>query len=47
MRLAPGLVGSAWNMVTIADGTVAGGGYDVLVLDDAGRIVLDHQYILS
>jgi hypothetical protein len=47
VRLAPGLVGLAWDMVTIADGTIAGSGYDVLVLDDAGRIVLDHQHILS
>ena len=44
--LAPGLVGLAWDMVTVADGTVVGGGYDVLVLDDDGRIVLDHQHIL-
>jgi RNA polymerase sigma-70 factor (ECF subfamily) len=45
--LAPGLVGLAWDMVTIADGTVVGSGYDVIVLDDEGRIVLDHQHILS
>ena len=45
--LAPGLVGLAWDMVTIADGTVVGRGYDVLVLDDDGRIVLDHQHILG
>ncbi len=45
--LAPALVGLAWDMVSIADGTVAGSGYDVLVLDDNGRIVLDHQHILS
>ena len=45
--LAPGLVGLAWDMVTIADGTVVGRGYDVLVLDDDGRIVLDHQNILG
>jgi predicted lactoylglutathione lyase len=31
-------------MVTVADGTVAGSGYDVLVLDDDGRILLDHQF---
>ena len=45
--LAPALVGLAWDMVTVADGTVAGSGYDVLVLDDDGRILLDHQHILS
>ena len=45
--LAPGLVGLAWKMVSIADGTTAGSGYDVLVLDDDGRILMDHQHILS
>jgi hypothetical protein len=45
--LAPALVGLAWDMVTIADGTVVGSGYDVLVLDDDGRILLDHQHTLS
>jgi hypothetical protein len=45
--LAPALVGLAWEMVTVADGTVAGSGYDVLVLDDDRRILLDHQHILS
>ena len=45
--LAPALVGLAWDMVTVADGTVAGSGYDVLVLDDDGRILLDHQHILG
>ena len=45
MLLAPGLVGLAWEMVTLADGTFAGSGYDVIVLDDDGRILLDHQYI--
>jgi hypothetical protein len=34
-------------MVTIADGTVVGSGYDVLVVDDDGRILLDHQHILG
>ena len=45
--LAPALVGLAWDMVTVADGTVVGSGYDVLVLDDDGRILLDHQHILG
>jgi hypothetical protein len=47
IRLAPALVGLAWDMVTVADGTAVGSGYDVLVLDDDGRIVLDHQHILG
>ena len=45
--LAPALLGLAWEMVTVADGTVAGSGYDVLVLDDDGRILLDNQHILG
>ena len=45
--LAPALLGLAWDMVSVADGTVAGSGYDVLVLDEDGRILLDHQHILS
>jgi hypothetical protein len=43
--LAPALVGLGWEMVTTADGTVAGSGYDVMALDDDGRILLDHQHI--
>ena len=43
--LAPGLVGLAWEMVALADASVAGSGYDVIVLDDDGRILLDHQHI--
>jgi ketosteroid isomerase-like protein len=43
--LAPALVGLGWEMVTVADGTVAGSGYDVMVLEDDGRILLDHQHI--
>lgn len=38
-------VGLGWQMVAVADGTVAGGGYDVMVLDDSGRILLNHQHI--
>jgi hypothetical protein len=45
--LAPALIGLGWDMVAVADGTVAGGGYDVIALDDDGRILLDHQHILS
>lgn len=47
VQLAPALVGLAWDMVTVADGTVVGSGYDVFVLDDDGRILLDHQHILG
>jgi hypothetical protein len=43
--LAPALVGLGWEMVAVADGTVAGSGYDVITLDDDGRILLDHQHI--
>jgi F0F1-type ATP synthase membrane subunit c/vacuolar-type H+-ATPase subunit K len=43
--LAAGLVGLAWEIVAVADGTVAGSGYDVMALDDDGRILLDHQHI--
>ena len=45
LLMAPGLIGLAWEMVSVADGTVAGRGYDVLALDDNGRILLDHQHI--
>ena len=45
--LAPTLIGLAWDMATVADGTVVGSGYDVFVLDGDGRILLDHQHILS
>ena len=34
-----------WQMVTTADGEVVGGGTDVFVLDVAGRIVSDHQFV--
>ena len=45
LLMAPGLIGLAWEMVSIADGSVAGRGYDVLALDKDGRILLDHQHI--
>ncbi|WP_067574154.1 hypothetical protein [Nocardia acidivorans] len=44
-RLAGGLVGLGWSMVSIADGSEGGTGYDVLALDQDGRIRSDHQYI--
>ena len=34
-----------WQMVTTSDGAVAGSGTDVFVLDVAGRIVSDHQFV--
>jgi hypothetical protein len=33
-----------WEMVAVADGTVAAVGQEFLVLDDRGRIVSDHQF---
>jgi len=33
-----------WEMVMVADGTVAATGQEFLVLDDCGRIVSDHQF---
>jgi hypothetical protein len=33
-----------WEMVSVADGTVAAVGQEFLVLDDEGRIVSDHQF---
>ena len=35
----------AWEMVAIADGAVAGGGTDVLLLAADGRIRRDYQFI--
>ncbi|MGW0250439.1 hypothetical protein ACWDYH_27800 [Nocardia goodfellowii] len=43
-QLSTGLVGLGWDMLA-ADGTVAGGGYDVIAFDEQGRIRLDSQYI--
>ncbi|WP_067469892.1 hypothetical protein [Nocardia amamiensis] len=45
IRLSVNLIGITWHMVTKADGAVVGGGYDVIALDDNGRIRWDHQYI--
>ncbi|WP_278263721.1 hypothetical protein [Nocardia sp. AG03] len=44
-RLAANLIGLGWAMVATADGTEAGTGYDVLALDETGRIRSDHQFI--
>jgi hypothetical protein len=43
--LTPRVVGVRWSMVTTAAGEAAGGGLDVLALDDEGRIRTDHQYV--
>ncbi|WP_194819607.1 hypothetical protein [Nocardia sp. XZ_19_385] len=43
-RLSTDLIGLGWDMVA-TDGTVAGAGYDVIALDEQGRIRLDSQYI--
>jgi len=34
-----------WEMVRSSDGTVAAVGLEILVLDDDGRIRIDHQFI--
>lgn len=39
------VVSFTWQMVATDDGTVAGGGRAVLVLDREGRIRRDHQYV--
>ncbi|MBF6181954.1 hypothetical protein [Nocardia otitidiscaviarum] len=44
-RLTADLVGLGSTMVVTADGTEAGTGYDVLALDETGRIRSDHQFI--
>jgi hypothetical protein len=43
--LLKGLVTFAWEMVSTADGTHAGGGVEVLDLDDNGKIRRDYQFI--
>ncbi|MBF6222337.1 hypothetical protein IU479_30040 [Nocardia abscessus] len=45
VRLSVNLIGLTWHMVAKADRAVVGGGYDVIALDDEGRIRWDHQYI--
>ncbi|WP_280498051.1 hypothetical protein [Nocardia asiatica] len=45
VRLSVDLIGLTWHMVTKAGGAVVGGGYDVIALDEDGRIRWDHQYI--
>ncbi|MGH6654620.1 MAG: hypothetical protein ACRDVE_05375 [Actinocrinis sp.] len=38
-------VSFAWVMRTLADGSVAGSGFDVLTLDTDARIRTDHQFV--
>ncbi|GGL20361.1 hypothetical protein [Nocardia jinanensis] len=45
VRLTGNLIGLSWLMVATKDGAVAGGGYDVLLVDGDGRIRWDHQYV--
>ncbi|WP_406091268.1 nuclear transport factor 2 family protein [Streptomyces sp. NBC_01013] len=40
-----GTVRFTWEMVEVATGTAVSVGFDFLVLDEAGLIVSDHQYI--
>jgi hypothetical protein len=44
-QLSVNLVGITWLMVARGHGAVAGGGYDVLALDEDGRSRVDHQFI--
>ncbi|MEV4125632.1 hypothetical protein [Nocardia sp. NPDC049707] len=44
-RLPAGLIGLPWSMISRADGSVAGGGFEVIGLDPDGRIASDHQFI--
>jgi hypothetical protein len=43
--LLKGLVTFAWEMVSTTDGTHAGGGVEVIDLDDNGKIRRDYQFI--
>jgi len=36
-----------WEMVTVDDGSVASVGLEFLILADDGRIISDHQFIVS
>jgi hypothetical protein len=42
-----GAVKVQWEMVNVADDTVASVGLEFLVLGDGGRIVSDHQFIVT
>jgi hypothetical protein len=43
--LLPGVTSVAWELVSVSDGSHAGGGVDVLDLDRDGRIRRDYQFI--
>ena len=42
-----GAVKVQWEMVTVPDGAVASVGHEFLLLGDDGRIISDHQFIMS
>ncbi len=42
-----GVVKVTWEMVTVPDHEVASIGIEFLALDDRGRIVSDHQFIIE
>jgi hypothetical protein len=44
-RLLDHVVGLAWTLVSTADGSPAGGGVNVLHLDEDGRIATDYLFI--
>jgi hypothetical protein len=44
-RPLPNIVTFVWEMVPTAGGDTVGSGFEVLVLDEHGRITGDHQYI--
>lgn len=43
--LLPNVLGLRWTMRSTRTGEIAGGGLDILALDDEGRIRTDHQFI--
>jgi hypothetical protein len=45
VRQAGAAVGLTWVMRAIADGGVAGSGFDVLTFDDDARVRTDHQFV--
>jgi hypothetical protein len=42
-----GVVKVAWEMMTVPEEEIASIGIEFLVLDDQGRIVSDHQFIVE
>ncbi|WP_433475651.1 hypothetical protein ACQPZP_00615 [Spirillospora sp. CA-142024] len=43
--LLAGVIGIRWSMVTTGGRETVGGGFDVLSVDDDGRVRTDHQFI--